>query len=145
MQYPNTIIELDAYFTDENKKKFLKLMNKHFDIEEKDVEIYKANNYAKDSDFAGEIYDQMFKILGEENWKFIKKIKTFIWNFIFIFLQNLEKIKKCECMCRFKIKGDKMINNDEKDLRNLTKRTTTEQQKLLKLFANVKRSEKIGS
>ena len=48
-------------------------------------------------------------------------------------------------MCRFKIKGDKMINNDEKDLRNLTKRTTTEQQKLLKLFANVKRSEKIGS
>ncbi len=44
-------------------------------------------------------------------------------------------------MCRFKIKGDKMINNDEKDLRNLTKRTTTEQQKLLKLFAKLNLSQ----
>ena len=67
MQYPETIIELDAYFSEDDKKRFFKLMKKHFDIEEKDVEIYKANNYAKDSDFAGEIYDQMFKILGEEN------------------------------------------------------------------------------
>ena len=68
MQYPNTIIELDIYFNEENQKRFLKLMNKHFDVEEKDVDIYKANDYAKDSDFAGEIYDQMFRILGEENW-----------------------------------------------------------------------------
>ena len=34
-----------------------------------------------------------------------------------------------------------MINNDEKDLRNLTKRTTTEQQKLLKLFAKLNLSQ----
>ncbi len=26
MQYPQTITELDAYFTDENKKRFLKLI-----------------------------------------------------------------------------------------------------------------------
>ena len=34
MQYPQTIIELDAYFSEENKKRFLKLMNENFDIEE---------------------------------------------------------------------------------------------------------------
>ena len=67
MQYPQTIIELDAYFTDENKKRFLKLMNENFDIEEKDIDIYKANDYAKDSDFFGEIYDQVFRILEMEN------------------------------------------------------------------------------
>ena len=70
MQYPQTIIELDAYFTDENKKRFLKLMNENFDIEEKDIDIYKANDYAKDSDFSGEIYDQVFRILEKENWFF---------------------------------------------------------------------------
>ena len=68
MQYPNTIIELDVYFTEQNKKRFLKLMNKNFDIDEKDIDIYKANDYAKDSDFSAEIYDQVFRILEMENW-----------------------------------------------------------------------------
>ena len=54
MQYPNTIIELDVYFTEQNKKRFLKLMNKNFDIDEKDIDIYKAN-------------DQVFRILEKEN------------------------------------------------------------------------------
>ena len=67
MQYPQTIIELDTYFTQEDKKRFLKLMNEHFDIEEKDIEIFEANDYAKDSDFSGEIYERVFRILGEEN------------------------------------------------------------------------------
>lgn len=67
MQYPETIIELDVYFSEEDKKKFIKLMNEHFDIEEKGIEIFKANDYAKDSDYAGEIYDQMFRILESEN------------------------------------------------------------------------------
>ena len=43
------------------------MIKKHFDIEEKDINIYKANDYAKDSDYAGEIYDQMFRILESEN------------------------------------------------------------------------------
>ncbi|MDX9902248.1 MAG: hypothetical protein RBT22_12250 [Aliarcobacter sp.] len=67
MQYPNTIIELDVYFTEENKKRFLKLMNKNFNIDERDIDIYKANDYAKDSDFSSEIYDQVFRILEKEN------------------------------------------------------------------------------
>jgi hypothetical protein len=67
MQYPNTIIELDVYFTEENKKRFLKLMNKNFNIDERDIDIYKANDYAKDSDFSAEIYDQVFRILEKEN------------------------------------------------------------------------------
>ena len=67
MQYPNTIIELDVYFTEENKKRFLKLMNKNFNIDEIDIDIYKANDYAKDSDFSAEIYDQVFRILEKEN------------------------------------------------------------------------------
>jgi len=61
MQYPKTIIELDAFFDEENKKRFIKLMN------ENEVEIYKAANYADQSDYAGEIYDQMFRILQSEN------------------------------------------------------------------------------
>ena len=67
MQYPQTIIELDVYFTEENKKKFIKLMNEHFDIEEKSIEIYKANDYANESDFSSEIYERVFRELGEEN------------------------------------------------------------------------------
>lgn len=42
-------------------------MNKNFDIDEKDIDIYKANDYAKDSDFSAEIYDQVFRILEKEN------------------------------------------------------------------------------
>ena len=67
MQYPQTIIELDTYFTEENKKRFIKLMNEHFDIEEKSIEIYKANDYANESDFSSEIYERVFRELGEEN------------------------------------------------------------------------------
>ena len=70
MQYPNTIIELDVYFTEENKKRFLKLMNKNFNIDERYIDIYKANDYAKNSDFSSEIYDQVFRILEKENWFF---------------------------------------------------------------------------
>ena len=67
MQEIETIIELNAYFTEEDKKKFLKLMNEQFDIQKKDIAIYKASDYAKDSDFASEIYDQMFRNRGKEN------------------------------------------------------------------------------
>lgn len=67
MLYPNTIIELDAYFSDETKKRFLKLMSENFDIEEKDIDIYKADDYAKDSDYSSTIYDQVFAILEREN------------------------------------------------------------------------------
>lgn len=67
MQYPNTIIELDTYFSDETKKRFLKLMNKEFNIEEKEIDIYEASSYTKDSDFSSVIYDEMFAILQREN------------------------------------------------------------------------------
>jgi len=67
MQYPKTIIELDAFFDEENKKRFIKLMNENFSIDENEVEIYKAANYTDQSDYAGEIYDQMFRILQSEN------------------------------------------------------------------------------
>lgn len=63
MQYPQTIIELDAYFSEENKKRFLKLMNENFDIEEKDIEVFNANYYAQESDFSSEIYERVFRIL----------------------------------------------------------------------------------
>lgn len=75
MQYPETIIELDAYFSEDDKKMFFKLMKKHFDIEEKDINIYKANDYAKDSDFSSEIYERVFRILESENWLFCRKIR----------------------------------------------------------------------
>lgn len=68
MLYPQTIIELDTYFTQEDKKRFLKLMNENFDMEEKKIEVFKANDYAKESDFSSEIYERVFRILEEENW-----------------------------------------------------------------------------
>lgn len=72
MQYPQTIIELDVYFTEENKKKFIKLMNEHFDIEEKSIEIYKANDYANESDFSSEIYERVFRELGRVEWEIFR-------------------------------------------------------------------------
>lgn len=67
MLYPQTIIDLDTYFTQEDKKRFLKLMNENFDMEEKKIEVFKANDYAKESDFSSEIYERVFRILEEEN------------------------------------------------------------------------------
>ena len=66
MLYPQTIIELDTYFSEETKKRFLKLMNENFDIENKDIDIYKANDYANESEFASEIYARVFKNLEDE-------------------------------------------------------------------------------
>lgn len=67
MLYPQTIIELNTYFSEETKKRFLKLMNENFDIEVKDIDIYKANSYTKESDFSSTIYSEMFAILEREN------------------------------------------------------------------------------
>ena len=66
MQYPKTIIELDDYFTKEKMERFIKIMNEHFDISEKEIEIFDANKYAKESDFSSEIYNQVFKELASE-------------------------------------------------------------------------------
>ena len=66
MQYPKTIIELDDYFTKEKMGRFIKMMNEHFDISEKEIEIFDANKYAKESDFSSEIYNQVFKELASE-------------------------------------------------------------------------------
>ena len=66
MQYPKTIIELDDYFTKEKMERFIKMMNEHFDISEKEIEIFDANKYAKESDFSNEIYNQVFKELASE-------------------------------------------------------------------------------
>lgn len=66
MQYPKTIIELDDYFTKEKMERFIKMMNEHFDLEKKEIEIYDADKYAKESDFSSEIYNQVFKELASE-------------------------------------------------------------------------------
>ena len=66
MLYPKTIIELDDYFTKEKMERFIKMMNEHFDICEKEIEIFDANKYAKQSDFSSEIYNQVFKELASE-------------------------------------------------------------------------------
>ena len=66
MQYTKTIIELDDYFNKEKMEKFIKMMNEHFDISKKEIEIFDANKYAKESDFSSEIYNQVFKELASE-------------------------------------------------------------------------------
>ena len=66
MQYPKTIIELDDSFTKEKMERFIKMMNEHFDISKKEIEIFDANKYAKESDFSSEIYNQVFKELASE-------------------------------------------------------------------------------
>ena len=67
MLYPKTIIELDDYFSKEKMERFIKMMNEHFDISENEIEIFDANKYAKESDFSGEIYNQVFKELVAEH------------------------------------------------------------------------------
>ena len=66
MQFPETIIELNVYFTEENRKKFLKFISENFDIEEKNIEIYQARNYSNESEFASEIYAQIFREMKDE-------------------------------------------------------------------------------
>ena len=47
MQYPKTIIELDDSFTKEKMERFIKMMNEHFDICEKEIEIFDRLNILK--------------------------------------------------------------------------------------------------
>jgi hypothetical protein len=66
MLYPKTIIELDDYFTKEKMERFIKMMNEHFDISENEIEIFDAKKYVNESEFSGEIYNQVFKDLATE-------------------------------------------------------------------------------
>ena len=61
MRNTQTVIELDYNFNEEEINKINKFFNKKFNIDNNEIEIYKAKNYANQSDFAGSIVDDIAK------------------------------------------------------------------------------------
>lgn len=61
MENTQTIIELDYNLNEEEINKINKFFNKKFNIDENEIRIYKAENYANQSDFAGSIVDDIAK------------------------------------------------------------------------------------
>ncbi len=53
MQYPNTIIELNHTFSKDDIEKLNEFLKEEFYIEKDEIEVYKAGDYASQSDFAG--------------------------------------------------------------------------------------------
>ena len=61
MNYPNTIIELDYSFSKDEIEKLNEFLKEEFYIEKNEIEIYKAGDYASQSDFAGSIFQEIAK------------------------------------------------------------------------------------
>ena len=59
MQYPNTIIELNHTFSKVDIEKLNEFLKEEFYIEKDEIEMYKAENYASQSDFAGSIFQEI--------------------------------------------------------------------------------------
>ena len=59
MQYPNTIIELNHTFSKDDIEKLNEFLKEEFYIEKDEIEMYKAENYASQSDFAGSIFQEI--------------------------------------------------------------------------------------
>ena len=59
MNYPNTIIELDYSFSKDEIEKLNEFLKEEFYIEKNEIEIYKATDYASQSDFAGSIFQEI--------------------------------------------------------------------------------------
>jgi len=55
----NTIVELSKEFRQEDISKFLSLMQKEFDISDKELKVYEAKKYAYESDFTNKIYNDI--------------------------------------------------------------------------------------
>lgn len=62
MKEPKTIIELDSYLSDKEKRKLEEYIKQKYTSL---VEIYDGNNY--DSQFTDDVYDIKFKQLANEN------------------------------------------------------------------------------
>lgn len=62
MKEPKTIIELDSYLSNEEKRELGEYIKQKYTSS---IEIYDGNNY--DSQFTDDVYDIKFKQLANEN------------------------------------------------------------------------------
>jgi hypothetical protein len=62
-----TIIELDYQFDNDQIYELKKSLEKYYDIYDRDVAIYKAEDYAKESYFAQSVFDDIQKEMALEN------------------------------------------------------------------------------
>ena len=67
MLSPETIIELDYQFDNDQIDELKKFLEKYYDIYDHDVAIYKSENYAKESYFAQSVFDDILKEKALEN------------------------------------------------------------------------------
>ena len=69
MRDTQTVIELDYNFNEEEINKINKFFKKKFNIDKNEIEIYKAKDYASQSNFAGSIlYDIAKASLTEDDY-----------------------------------------------------------------------------
>ena len=69
MRDTQTVIELDYNFNEEEINKINKFFKKKFNIDKNKIEIYKAKDYANESNFAGSIlYDIGKASLTEDDY-----------------------------------------------------------------------------
>ncbi|AXX93980.1 hypothetical protein [Arcobacter ellisii] len=67
MLNPKTIIELDYQFDKSQIDELKKFLDKYFNIYDHDVAIYKAEDYAKQSLFAQNVFEEIQKELERES------------------------------------------------------------------------------
>ena len=70
MNYPNTIIELNHSFSKDEIEKLNEFLKEEFYIEKDEIEIYKAGEYASQSDFVGSIFQEIARgsLCDDEYW-----------------------------------------------------------------------------
>jgi len=59
MSSVNTIIELGYGLGEDEQEKLKQLFELVFNMKEKEIKIYDAFNYSKQSDFASQVYDEV--------------------------------------------------------------------------------------
>lgn len=66
MKNPQTIIELDYKFNENEMCELIKFLDKYYDISNFEIEIYDAKDYVNESLFADEIFEQKMIELEKE-------------------------------------------------------------------------------
>ena len=67
MLNPKTIIELDYQFDNDQIEELKKFLDKYYNIYNHEIEIYKAEDYAKQSLFSQSVFDEIQMQLEREN------------------------------------------------------------------------------
>jgi len=72
MSSVNTIIELGYGLGEDEQEKLKQLFDLVFNMEKKEIKIYDAFNYSKQSDFAAQVYDEIKEVKTYDNELYLR-------------------------------------------------------------------------